>query len=236
MEQDKRILIIETSASECSVAVAQNGRCIAELSSGDSASAASSNSEHSRLLAPYIEQILEQCGAVDAVAVSYGPGSYTGLRIGLSTAKGVCFGANIPLLLIDSLRGLVCRAIELLNDEKLKENYLLCPMIDARRMEIYTALYNPSGEQMTEIQPMIVGEDSFKEIEKPLYIFGSGAAKCVEQLQKNGLEVHYIDGVGTSARYFAEAAFEAYNAEQFADVAYAEPLYLKEWQSTSVKN
>lgn len=241
-----KILIVETSAADCSVAVASDGKSVWELSSGSSVATASSNSEHSRLLAPYIESAIEACGVPDAVAVSYGPGSYTGLRIGLSTAKGLCFGADIPLILIDSLRGLVSSAIKVLerSKEQTKERskeqdkeqggYLLCPMIDARRMEVYTAFYNEQGEQLTDIAPLIVDGESFKECAKELYVFGSGAAKSVEQLLSNALEVRLVEGVTLSAADFSEVACEMYSAGKFADLAYAEPLYLKEWQSTSV--
>lgn len=237
-----KILIIETSAAECSVAVAENGKTILERTTSNqvqSEGVATARSQHSTLLATFIEELLSQCGGrVDAVAVSYGPGSYTGLRIGLSTAKGICFAMGVPLILVDSLQGLVERAVRELGG-RVSKNELLCPMIDARRMEVYTALYSTEGERLEDIYPLVVSAESFEEARnsgKELILFGSGAKKCLEVLANSGLRVRYLDSaVCAEASDFSGVVCRMYEAEEFADLAYCEPLYLKEWQSTTAK-
>lgn len=239
-----KILIIETSAAECSVAVAENGITILErttstVAQNECEGVATARSQHSTLLATYIEELLAECGGrVDAVAVSYGPGSYTGLRIGLSTAKGICFAMGVPLILVDSLQGLVERAVRELGSG-ISDSEFLCPMIDARRMEVYTALYSREGVRLEDIRPMIVGEDSFSEIKdsgKGLCIFGSGARKCLGILEESGLIVRYLDSaVWAEASDFSRVVCGMYERGEFSDLAYSEPLYLKEWQSMTAK-
>lgn len=222
-----RILLIETASAVCSVAVAEDGRCIALRETGANG-VATGQTEHSRVIAPYIKELIDQCGAVDAVAVSAGPGSYTGLRIGLATAKGLCFAAGIPLILIDSLVGLVEAARAQLSDG----GHTLRPMIDARRMEIYTAIYSANGERLSEISPVVVDAQTFAPTECKQYIFGSGAAKCLPVMREAGVDAELIE-VEVSARWIAEIAQKMFDAKQFSDVAYAEPLYLKEWMSAN---
>ncbi len=238
-----KILIIETSASECSVAVAENGVTILERTTSNSETQSggvvTSNSQHSTLLARFIDELLNECGSkVDAVAVSYGPGSYTGLRIGLSTAKGICFAMGVPLILVDSLQGLVERAVKVVGGE-MAENERLCPMIDARRMEVYTALYNAQAKRLDEIHPLILDASSFAdEVSRgeKLILFGSGAKKSLEVLSNSGVEHTYLeDVVWAEAADFSRVVCEMFENGEFADLAYSEPLYLKEWQSTTAK-
>ncbi len=224
-----KILIIETSGATCSVAVSENGVLLGEKSDNKGGAMATASSEHSTQLAPFIEDVLGQYGKCDAVAVSYGPGSYTGLRIGLSTAKGLCYAAGIPMILIDSLRPLVEEA-----KAQSAEGDTLLAMIDARRMEVFMARYNARGEQIGEIHPEIIDENSFDGIEGRVVLFGSGAKKCEEILKAKALDYIILD-VAPSAKSLSEFAFKKFEAEDFADVAYAEPLYIKEWQPTTVK-
>lgn len=224
-----KILILETSSGVCSVAVARDGVVVALREVGSNG-VATGQTEHSRVIAPFIKEVIDEVGAIDAVAVSAGPGSYTGLRIGLSTAKGICFAAGIPLILIDSLAGLVVAAREQIG----AGDYTLRPMVDARRMEIYTALYDSDGVRLTEIEPVVVDEQTFAHQTGKLYVFGSGAAKCLPLMCDAGVDVQMIE-VEVSARWIASIAQQMFDKGQFSDVAYAEPLYLKEWIGTCKK-
>ncbi len=223
----KRILLIDTSEAKCSVAMAENETIIAEISSGNGAQQASAKSDHSEKLALYIDEIIRKCGSFDAVAVNVGPGSYTGLRIGLSTAKGLCYGGNKPLIAVDSLTALAQGAIAQYPD--IQQDSLLLPMIDARRMEVYCAEYNACGVQLTDVQPLIVDKDTNFDISKNYYIFGSGASKCIEQLLDNGLKVTHLE-IEESAANMAKIAQKRLSEGITEDVAYIEPFYLKEWQ------
>lgn len=224
-----RIIAIESSGRNCSVALSEGGQCVLlrEFMPIDGA-----QMEHSALLAPFIDEILHEreldfVRDVDAVAVSAGPGSYTGLRIGLSTAKGLCFGGGKPLVAVDSLSVLVSEAVRLGAGEE-----LLCPMVDARRMEIYTAIYDAHGVRLTDIAPMIVDESGFARYAgREMAIFGSGAAKCLDMLRVAGVNVHLIE-VQSSAKGMCSAAETMFNAGELSDVAYCEPLYLKEFLDT----
>lgn len=189
---------------------------------------------HAALLSSFIEEALKTTGKKpDAVAVSSGPGSYTGLRIGVSTAKGLCYGWGIPLIAVSTLETMASQALKAIADNS---KALFCPMIDARRMEVYSAFYNAKGEPVEGVSANIITETSFSEtLEKqPVYFFGNGAAKCKTVLtHSNALFLENIVPLATDMIQLAERAFKN---KQFVDVAYFEPFYLKEFQVTTPKN
>ena len=165
----------------------------------------------------------------NAVCVSMGPGSYTGLRVGVSTAKGLCFGAGKPLIAVGTLDTLVAQAsTESLIPEGCR---YIVPMIDARRMEVYTAVFDPSGRQVTETAPMIIDEDSFSDIlaEGPVLFIGDGAGKCSEVISHP--DAHFIQCYPKASSMLVPA-LEAYKEKRFEDIAYFEPFYLKEFVAT----
>jgi tRNA threonylcarbamoyladenosine biosynthesis protein TsaB len=224
------ILHIETSTHVCSVALSHDGDCIFEISNSE-------GSNHARLLSLFVQQALNKTHElhlpVNAVAVSGGPGSYTGLRIGVSTAKGLCYGFNIPLIAVSTLEVLCVEALKQLEN---KENMLLCPMIDARRMEVYTAFYTPKLEVKLEISAEIITEGSFDNLlaENPVYFFGNGAAKCAATLTYPN--AHFLTDIQPLAKNMIALAERKFEAGDFADVAYYEPFYLKEFQATTPKS
>lgn len=223
------ILHIETSTNVCSVAVSHAGKCIFELSNSDGLN-------HATMLSPFIEKALEKTKAenlkLDAVAVSGGPGSYTGLRIGVSTAKGLCYGLDIPLISVPTLQVLAQGALV---QQKIEEDAMLCPMIDARRMEVYTAHYTPTLELKEDVYAEIVTENSFAELlaAGKVYFFGNGAEKCKSTLtHPNAI---FIDNVEVLAKNMISVAEKKFQNKDFTDVAYFEPFYLKEFQATTPK-
>ena len=222
------ILCIETSTTSCSVALAKNGKVIALRENNN-------GMNHSVLTAPYIDEVLKEHNIttqeLDAVAVSMGPGSYTGLRIGVSLAKGICYGAKIPLISIPTLLALTIQAMAQTNDS----NALYIPMIDARRMEVYSAICKANGEQLTETKAVIVDPDFYKEhVDKNrVYLFGNGSAKTKEILTSPNIS--FIDNIEASASGCAPIAEEKFNRSEFEDVAYFEPFYLKDFIATTPK-
>lgn len=221
------ILNIETSTSCCSAAITIEGKVVAHREN-------LSGANHASELPVFIEQLLAEAKTkgwrLDAVALSEGPGSYTGLRIGASTAKGICYGLNIPLIPIDTLQ-ILCAAVQAkLNIQK--EDALLCPMIDARRMEVYTALYQSNTLlRLGEIEAKIIDSDAFMEplAERDIYFFGNGSAKCSEVITSES--AHFIEDIVPCACYMGHLA-EIKAKEQLLDVkqvAYYEPFYLKEF-------
>lgn len=220
-----RIILIETSTALCSAALMEDGRITAYREDADRA--------HAARLAPMIDSILSEKGLsvrdCDAVGVSMGPGSYTGLRVGVSTAKGLCFGAGIPLLATGSLDTLVWTAIE---GTMVPEGcrYII-PMIDARRMEVYTAVFGPDGRQLGEVEPKVIDADSFAAelSEGPVLFIGDGAQKCREVLTSPN--AHFVQ-ICPDARGMAAPVSQAYNEKRFKDVAYFEPFYLKDFVAT----
>lgn len=221
------ILNIETSTSCCSTAITINGNVVAHREN-------LSGANHASELPVFIEQLLAEAKAnawkLDAVALSEGPGSYTGLRIGASTAKGICYGLNIPLIPIDTLQILCAAAKAKLNAQE--ENALLCPMIDARRMEVYTALYQPQTLlRLGEIEAKIIDSEAFVELltQRDIYFFGNGSGKCSEVITSKN--AHFIEDIVPCACYMGHLA-EQKAKEQLLDVkqvAYYEPFYLKEF-------
>jgi tRNA threonylcarbamoyladenosine biosynthesis protein TsaB len=223
------ILHIETSTNVCSVALSENGTCIFSKSNTD-------GMNHAALLSVFIAEALEVLKSIDkklaAVAVSSGPGSYTGLRIGVSTAKGLCYGFDIPLIAVSTLEVLTAQALKTIKNA---ENALFCPMIDARRMEVYAAFYNGKGEIKREISADIITSDSYTEIlaNQQVYFFGNGAEKCKTTLTHSN--AHFIDNLVPLAENMIPFAERAFIGNQFVDVAYFEPFYLKEFQTTAPK-
>ena len=224
------ILHIETTSDICSVALSEGTRCIALRESTEDRS-------HASLLAVFIEELLEEHGAVDrldAVAVSMGPGSYTGLRIGVSTAKGLCYGAGLPLIAVPTLQALVTGCLQQ-HPEYAAGSCALCPMIDARRMEVYTAMYTSGGQLIQDVSARIVTLESYAEdLEKhQLLFFGTGAEKCRPVLQHP--HAMFLSGIRPSAAYMIPTAYEAWQQRRFEDVAYFEPYYLKDFLATVPK-
>ena len=191
---------------------------------------------HAALLSGFIGQALEVLKVgnqqPDAIAVSSGPGSYTGLRIGVSTAKGLCYGFDIPLIAVSTLEVLTAQALKMI--EK-KESALFCPMIDARRMEVYAALYNEAGVLRRVISADIIDAESYAEflVTQPIYFFGNGAEKCKSTLTHSN--ARFIDNLVPLADNMISFAEEAFTKNQFVDLAYFEPFYLKEFHTTSPK-
>jgi tRNA threonylcarbamoyladenosine biosynthesis protein TsaB len=217
------LLQIETATTACSVALVQHGNVLAvkELDQ---------RNIHAEVITVFIEQIFAEAGKVyadlDAVAVSSGPGSYTGLRIGVSTAKGLCFGLDKPLIAVETLQAMADGMVKHITDDTI----LLCPMIDARRMEVYTALFDRQGNRIRSTSAEIIDENSFVELlqgSKVLF-FGDGAAKCREVLSRYPNAIFDTDFFN-SAIHLTNGATLAFESEQFEDIAYYEPFYLKDF-------
>lgn len=222
-------LHIETSTNVCSVALSNNGSTIFSIANND-------GQNHAAMLSLFIQQAIEKAAEsnlkLDAVAVSEGPGSYTGLRIGVSTAKGLCYGYEIPLIAVNTLEILCTEAVK---KQSIEENALLCPMIDARRMEVYTAIYTSSLNLKQDTTPEIITEKSFADfLEKnTVYFLGNGAEKCSSVITHTN--ARFIANVEPLAENMIMLAEKKYRARDFADVAYFEPFYLKEFQATTPK-
>ena len=225
------ILHIETSTNVCSVAVSEDGQCIFEQSAhGDKGAGAEQ-------LGTMVDEALSftdnHAIPFDAVSVSCGPGSYTGLRIGISMAKGICYGRDLKLLAVPTLE-LLCVSV-LLRHPELEENALLCPMLDARRMEVYAALYDRSLKTVREVKADIVGADTYRQWldERPVYFFGNGAQKCMETIQHPN--AHLIEGIEPLAKWMQPLAEKRFLNDQFEDVAYFVPFYLKDFVAIKPK-
>lgn len=218
------ILSIETSTDVCSVAVSQDGTCIFEKED-------SSGPNHAVKLGVFVDEALSFIDShlipLDAVAVSCGPGSYTGLRIGVSMAKGICYGRSVKLLSVPTLH-LLCVPV-LLREQIQEENALLCPMLDARRMEVYAQLFDRALNEIRPIQADVVDADTYKSYldERPVYFFGNGAEKCIEVI--NHPNAHLIKNVEPLAKNMFPLAEKRMMNEQFEDVAYFVPFYLKDF-------
>lgn len=224
------ILNIETSTNVCSVALSQDGVCLYEDVNMEGPS-------HAQVLAGYVKNAVSFADnhaiPIDAIAISKGPGSYTGLRIGVSEAKGVAYGRDAKLLSVPTLKLLTVPI--LLGHEELPEDALLCPMIDARRMEVYCALYDRALNEVVQTQALVIDSDSFKNYldKQPIYFMGNGADKCVETIQHPN--AHFIKNIVPRAKNMIPLAEMAMAKEQFEDVAYFEPFYLKEFVATKSK-
>ena len=226
------ILNIETSTPVCSVAISQNAEIIGILES-------SVDKSHASHLATFIQEILKENSIekkdIDAVAVSRGPGSYTGLRIGVSTAKGVAYALNKPLIAVNTLQAMAYGAIKKLHSQTRKspeDDTWLCPMIDARRMEVYTSFFDIRMKQQREIKAEIIDAGSFQDIlsHRKVFFFGNGAEKCKPVLDyPNAL---FIDDFEPSAEYLIPFSEKKFHQKEFEDVAYFEPFYLKDFIDT----
>jgi tRNA threonylcarbamoyladenosine biosynthesis protein TsaB len=216
------ILSIESSASVSSIALHKSGQLISSQS-------IHIDKSHSEYLVPSIKNLCETSGIlmkeIKAVAVSKGPGSYTGLRIGTSTAKGLCYGLDTRLVGINTLKAMG-RGIK----KYFSEDILLCPMLDARRMEVYCILLKNDGSVVEETQAKIIDHSSFQKqlADSKIVFFGSGSAKCKSILENNENSI-FIDGIEPSAIQVGELAWEKYQNNQFEDLAYFEPYYLKDF-------
>ena len=223
------ILSIETGTDICSVALSNDGELMALRESSE-------GRDHAKMVAIFVDELLKETGVqptdLDAIAVGKGPGSYTGLRIGVSFAKGMCYALNIPLIAIGSLDALAQVAREdyeagIIDIEESDWNAsTLCPMVDARRMEVYTQLFTTAGVSKSEVSAEIVTAETFSDIRAngKLVIFGNGAQKCCEVLS----DAIYIS-VTPSARGIVALAEQAFQSSKFEDLAYFEPFYLKDF-------
>ena len=226
------ILNIETSTEVCSVALTSEGQVLDHRENYE-------GQTHATLLSQYVKEMLDYARSreisLDAVAVSIGPGSYTGLRIGLSEAKGLAFGLQVPLIGVNTLQLMVVSTMfnHFIDGDKV----LYVPMIDARRMEVYTAAYNPALQTVLEPQAMILNEDSFGDLLEQGYtlvVMGNGSDKARDVLSRDG--VQFIGGIKPVAVDMLALAEKAFREQDFIDVAYSTPLYLKEFQATKPKN
>lgn len=218
------ILHIETSTNVCSVAVSNDGECIFNKEDF-------SGPNHAERLGEYVDEALSFADShaipVDAVAVSSGPGSYTGLRIGVSMAKGICYGRNIPLLNVPTLELLSVPV--LLGHDEIEDDALICPMLDARRMEVYAAVYNRALQPVRPIQADVVDAGTYKEWldRHPVYFFGNGAAKCMETI--NHPNARLIKDIVPLAKWMFPLAEKKIAKGETEDVAYFIPFYLKDF-------
>lgn len=223
------ILLIETSSINCSVALCDDEQVLAYQEKCE-------QNVHASFLTVYINEVLQIANKkiedIDAIAVGKGPGSYTGLRIGVSTAKGLCYSLGKPLISCNSLSTLFIQAKEIKHDE----NAIYCPLIDARRMEVYSCMYTATGEELSEISAIILNDKSYEEIlqESKIIFFGDGAEKT-KSLFNSSENIEYIDNLYPSATAMLVEAVQKYRSEDFEDVAYFEPYYLKEFFLTSKK-
>ena len=217
------ILHIETSTNVCSVAVSEDSHVIFQKEDH-------SGPNHAESLGTMVDEALSftdnHAIPFDAVAVSCGPGSYTGLRIGVSMAKGICYGRNLKLIAVPTLE-LLC--VPVLLREIPEEDALLCPMLDARRMEVYAGIYNRALKPIREIGADVVTEETYKEYldKHPVYFFGNGAKKCMETI--NHPNAHLIEGIEPLAKWMQPLAEKRLLKDQTEDVAYFVPYYLKDF-------
>lgn len=225
------IINIETSTEVCSVALTSEGQVLEHRENYE-------GQNHAKLLSTFISEVLKYATSreikIDAVAVSIGPGSYTGLRIGLSEAKGLAFGLNVPLIGIDTLK-ILCVAT--MFGHEIDESALFIPMIDARRMEVFTGVYNLALEEVMQPRPVILDENSFAEYiqtGKDIYIIGNGADKATEILKRPN--VKFIPGIKPVAVEMFALSELAFRKNDFIDIAYSTPKYLKEFQATTPKH
>ena len=221
------VLCIETATNLCSVALCSSEGVISLKESTE-------NKSHASMLTVFIDELLKEngirAGELEAVAVGKGPGSYTGLRIGVSVAKGIAYAASLPLIGIETTLtmfwGMSSRIQNITNDMR---NTLLCPMIDARRMEVYDAIYDVHGRTFREITAEIISQSSFEHIpeSKRIIFFGDGSAKCKEHIKRKN--VYFAEDFRISASQMQKPVYQALNKNHVEDVAYFEPFYLKDF-------
>jgi len=220
-----KILNIETSTQVCSVALAVDGKVVSIRESYV-------KNAHAESITIFSQEVLTESDLsfdrLDAIAVSKGPGSYTGLRIGVSTAKGFCYALNKPLIAVNTLQALASGMKEEVVDST--DDFLFCPMIDARRMEVYTAVYDHKLDEIQETKAEIINESSFSDIiaKNKIIFAGDGADKCKPLLGRDPNTI-FIDNFRASASFLCELAEQKFNNQEFEDVAYFEPFYLKDF-------
>ena len=221
---DVFILNIETATKNCSVSIAKNGETIAlrEI--------AEEGYSHAEKLHVFIEELISESKItfknLNAIAVSQGPGSYTGLRIGVSSAKGLCYALNIPLIAVDTLQSLAAQ-ISI-------SNGVIIPMIDARRMEVFSAIYDKDLNNIQKVSAEIITEESYQNRDEEMHFLGDGASKCKEFLNKSNFIFH-DNVIYPSAKEMSKLSFEKYKISDTVDVAYFEPLYVKDFMITKKK-
>ncbi len=212
------ILNIETATKNCSVSLADEGEVVALKEY------AGEGYLHAEKLHVFIADVLNEAkkgyADLDAVAVSMGPGSYTGLRIGVSAAKGLCYSLNIPLIAVDTL--------ELLARQITVQEGVIIPLIDARRMEVYMAAYDPAYNIIRPVVAEIITDASFDEYQSPIHLVGDGAAKCKEIVNASNV-TYYDDIIYPSAAQMGPVSYDKYKKSDTVDVAYFEPYYLKDF-------
>lgn len=230
------ILNIETATPLCSVSLARDGNTLALRETLEEKS-------HAELLSLFITGLLQEHGLtvndLDAVAVGMGPGSYTGLRIGVSTAKGICYGAGLPLIALGTLKTLYFQLIKNASSEirewLLDPGTLVCPMIDARRMEVYSALYDKNGNELEKISAKVIDGESYRHLldNHKIIFTGTGMNKCRQLLEHPNS--YFADNIYPSADSMSWPSENAYHKKDFVDLAYFEPFYLKDFLTTPPK-
>lgn len=220
------ILCLETATPTCSVAITDGVATLAHRE-------CKGQNAHSERITIFIKEVMDEVGIdysqLNAVAVSKGPGSYTGLRIGVSTAKGVCYAAGLPLMAVDTLHAMAYGMRQKLGDQ-VQPGDLFIPMIDARRMEVYCAVFDANLNRVKDTEAVVVDEHSFDELldGHRLWLFGDGAPK-LHQLFQDNLQIQIVDDFMPSAAFMAALSDDALKAADFVDVAYFEPFYLKDF-------
>lgn len=222
------ILNLESSTEICSVALSEDGKLLA-------LSESSEGQNHAKLLSVFADKVMKQCGKkfnqLSAVAVSQGPGSYTGLRIGVSLAKGICYANHLPLIAISPLKAMSYYVIA--NKEKLlpvgQGDTYFAPMIDARRMEVYTALFNEENKTIEDVEAKIIDSNSYNDVldKNTVIFFGNGSSKCSKLIKHPNAT--FLSGISTSAQFMCSLSQQAYENNNFVDLAYFEPFYLKDF-------
>ena len=222
------ILCLETATPSCSVALEHNGEVLAceEDPKGQN---------HSEKITLFIDSVMKKAGIsyndLDAVAVSMGPGSYTGLRIGVSTAKGICYAVSKPLIAVETLHAMAFGGLSIISTERSeRRNLRLIPAIDARRMEVYAAIFDENINKIKDTEAVIIDENSFSDLKNDhhLYLFGDGADKCAK-IFANDDKITVIKDFYCSAKYMNIIAQQKLDSKGFVDVAYFEPFYLKDF-------
>ena len=220
---------MDTATDICTVSIFEDDNCIASRDSGEERS-------HAVQLAVYIDEILKEAGmqvsALDAIAISKGPGSYTGLRIGVSTVKGLCYAAGIPMISVSTLQAMCFGVSQDFPEQNNLADFYFCPMLDARRMEVYTAFYKTDYTKAQDISAEIIDDHSFKDKldAKPVIFFGNGAEKTKEHLTHSNAV--FYDSYVHSSKYMITIAQDKLANRDFENVAYFEPFYLKDFVAT----
>jgi tRNA threonylcarbamoyladenosine biosynthesis protein TsaB len=220
------ILQIETATTSCSVALAKGGIVLGFKQVNE-------RNIHAEAITLFIDELIKSAGigydGLDAIAVSSGPGSYTGLRIGISTAKGLCFALDKPLIAVETLAAMA-HGVTMADDYAIGNDMLLCPMIDARRMEVFTAVFTADGKKIRPVSAEIINENSFADLleNNTILFFGDGAAKC-EAVLSNNPNARFLTGFINSAVHLSAEAYKKFRDKEFENVAYFEPFYLKDF-------